>query len=279
MELDRFRGCWTIREEARESWDNVSCDEVVYVAHPLKGNLEFSHEFTKKYLDGDCWFELHCTFQDEFNRESHFQCILEVALDKVDEISPLVWGESGKANVERIAIHGDSSMFVHRPKLIELPEGIVAIGCPSEVRLKVIDLRCDCGWKQTSLSEVSVIPTLGNRELNVPLLFFGECALPIRVGKIPGELVECRPETANEVTQRHGDDGVDRAHVDAKHVLFPLKIGVFANGIGILKPIADARFKCFKVNLRPAGFHININEGGQHFSHDEVLSERSMITA
>ena len=151
-------GIWGLREEARELWDYFVCNEVIYFSEPFKGNFELAQVLAKQYLDGDLWFEVHWTFIKVDHREMHFNCIIERS-PRDEEILP-----SGKweSDIERIGIHGNRPVFVHRPELIKLPEGVILKGIPSEVRLKRINLSCHCGWEESPLEFVNVVSDLSD---------------------------------------------------------------------------------------------------------------------
>jgi hypothetical protein len=72
-------GIWGLREEARESWDHVISDKIIYLSEPVHGESEIPHEISKKYLQSEVWFEVHITCVKGNNREMHFDAILEMA--------------------------------------------------------------------------------------------------------------------------------------------------------------------------------------------------------
>jgi hypothetical protein len=49
-------GIWGLREEARNSWDHIVSDKVVYLAESGQWNLEIGM-FTKQDIDGNLWVD------------------------------------------------------------------------------------------------------------------------------------------------------------------------------------------------------------------------------
>src|SRR5689334_9664977 len=51
-----------LREEARECWNHIVSDEIIYFAQPGNGKLKITSPFAKKYLAGSNWLLLQMTF-------------------------------------------------------------------------------------------------------------------------------------------------------------------------------------------------------------------------
>ena len=260
-------GPWTLREESRESWDNYISDEFVYFAEFGSGNLEPSHEISEKYLNGDCWFELHFTCEEKIEGETHFNCIVEVA-NMSHSLLPSV---QRKMQVHAVGVHGNGTVFVYRPKFIQLPEEVISIGIPSVIRLKRVYGVCNCGWEQTEPIEVGGIPALENREMNVTLLSLSKDPYGVQVSQIPRELVKRRAQTTYEISQEHGNDFIQGIKPNVKLVDSLLKVCLLPDGVRFHHPHIELGLKCIKVHLRPAGFHFNIErrrdcfQSGCHF--------------
>lgn len=228
----RTIGIWRLREEARESWDHVISDKIIYLSEPRHGNLKLSHVFAEQYFEGKVWFEVHWTFVKGDNREMHFLCICEV--------SPVSF-PSGKREMdsERVGIHRNRPMFIHGPEFIKLPEGIVPKRVASEVRLKRVNLGCHCGWEEPSLDFVNVVPDLGDGKLNLPLLSVSESSGRREVGQGPSQLVESRPQTANEVANEHRDQFWSRFILDPDDVDGLLEIVIVGERCKVSSRSAD----------------------------------------
>jgi hypothetical protein len=241
---------WALRKEARESWDHTLSDKVIYLSESSHGDLELSHVLAKKYLDGDFWFEIHWTFVERGYGEMHFNCICEVAQVSLPALKREV-------EVKRVGIARNRPVFVHAPELIKLPEGVTTKSVSSQVRLKRINLVCHCGWEESPLDFVRGISDFGNGKLNLPLLSLGQGSN----AESPRQLIEGGTETANEVSQQHGDEFWRNFVLDPNDVDGLLEIVIVDDGIRLrVNPILDGHFKLIEVKLRPAGFHIYVNQ-------------------
>lgn len=248
-------GVWELREESRKFWDYFVSDEVVYFGKIIEGNLEGSHIFAKNYLEGNSWIEIHWTEPSVKQGESHYNAVLELAHESI----PPIYREP---NIERVGIGRDGSMFIERPEFIQLPKQIIPVGCPSAIRLKLVEFNCHCGWKQTEPVSVGGIIGLKNRESNVSLLSVGKNSLGIEMRQAPSQVVERRPKAADEIPQGHRNDFRSIVHSDSPNFLNSFKICFGCDGIGWR--IAEAfhrSLKSIEVKLRPTGlnFHIDKN--------------------
>lgn len=257
-------GIWGLREEARESWDHAVSNEVIYLGQSSRGNLEVSHTFAEKYLKGELWFEGHFTAHVRQQRETHFQAIIEVA----DELLPLT-GRSGHSNRKHSGVSGDRSMLVHFPEFVQLPEQVIPVGITSEVRLKIVEDFCHCGWKKAAPIFVSGVPLFKDQETNIPTLFIGEDSSGVEMGESPSQPFQGRSETRDKFPEEQGDYLRDGADIHPKDVETFFKLCVFPDHRDVWqrKPFANFYIKSVKVMLRPVGFHIN-------FEHDITLGDR-----
>jgi hypothetical protein len=247
-------GVWGLREEARESWDYFVSNKIVYFPESCGGDLELPHTFAEKYLHGNGWLEMHFTGEKQHQGEVHFNVIVEVS----DVGSPHFNGR-GKANVKLGAVRGNSSMFVHVPEFIQLPEGVVPKGIFSQVRLKVVENICHCGWEKTAPLLVSGVPLLEDEKANSFLLSRRENSLGIRMSQPPSQLLKRGTEAAYEVSQQEGDGFRDESRTYVEYVERFFKICILPDGavLGRGEPLGDFFFQCAKVLFRPVGLHLN----------------------
>ena len=168
-------------------------------------------------------------------------------------------------------------MLVHSPQFIQLPEGIVPEGIPSEVRLQRVDHCCYCGWKQLDPVLVGCVPFLEYRELNSP--FFGSGKFPARpdMGQSPCQLIERRSQAADEIPEYSGDNLGKGGNFDLKNMHLLLKICALADGatLRVMKPFVEFGLKRIEVYLRPVGFHLNIGENSPRWNEHEQISFHS----
>lgn len=268
-------GIWGLREEARKSWDHIISDKVVYLSETGKRNLERC--ISEKYLDGDAWFEVHATCHSQSEREFHFEIVTEFAGGSNESV-PVINCES---DFKRVGTDGNRAMFVHRPEFIQLPQGIIAEGIPSEIRLKRVDHICHCGWKQTSSVLVGGVPCLEDREMDLALFSAGECSNgPPAVCQCPSELIQGRAKVTDEVTEQHGNEFRRWSSVNPNDVEAILKLQLLGNGIGFRGPLPHFGVKRLKVFVRPAGLHFYIDEAIRpRYRHAESLEECGIIGA
>lgn len=244
-------GIWALREEARKSWDYIVSDKVVYFFEPLEANFERAPIFSKRYLHGDVWLEVHWTQPSPEQGELHFESILEVT----QEILP---SPHRKANIQGTGGNGDGSMLIQGPEFMQLPKGVIPVGIPSVVRLKRVNVSCHCGWEQTEPIPVIRIIQSSHRKGDIALLSVREDALRVKMGQSPRQLVERRAETADEVPEEHSERFWGGLHPDSPDFEYPFEICFTGNGVGWkINPLVELDCKGFEMRLRPAGFHIS----------------------
>lgn len=252
MPENKFVGIWSLREEARKFWKYFISDELIYVPQVISGNSESPHVIAKKYLDGDCWLEMHLTCTEQDEREMHFNCIVELA----HVTKPVVRGE---VDSQAVGIHGDHSVFVQVPEFIQLPKGIIPKGVASAIRLKRIEDICHCGWKELSPFLVGGFAAgFRDGKLNTSLFLSRESA-GHSVSQSPCKLVEGRPQAADEVSKQHRNnlrDVFDFYPVDVAKIG---KICFLGDGIGFrFKPFINFGLKRIEMILRPINLHFYV---------------------
>ena len=266
-------GMWGLREEARKSWDYVVSDEVIHRSDVIYGDYQFSHVLAEQYLDGDSWFEAHWTLIKLGQRETHFQCIYEVA--QVSSTS-----EDRKVESKRIGIHRDRPMFVHSPKLIELPERMSPVVIPSAIRLKLVDDVCHCGWKQLAPVLVGGVVLLEDQKTNLPLFGAVEALKGRKMCESPSQLVKSCPEATNEITEQHGNDFRHNLVLNPADMDGLIEIVIVGDGVWFrINPVLNGYLKRVEMKLRPTGFHIYVDEPRVNRCHGDSLVEWGTIGA
>jgi hypothetical protein len=125
-------GIWGRREEARKSWSHILSDVTIYACDVLPREFQRHTlggiEWISKYQTGNTWLEYHGVLAGE--RPANFHAIIEVATDSTPGLY---------VNIGCDSAGGRESVLIDIAKFIKLPEGMVPIGIPSVVRLKVFD--------------------------------------------------------------------------------------------------------------------------------------------
>ena len=272
---DPFQGIWSLREEAHKSWDHIFSDEVVYFAKSGAGDNEVSHVLSEKYFNGDRWFEVHLTGIVRKDREVHFNTIIDFSS------IPLPF-RPREAKIHGVGIHRNSPMLVQCPEFIQLPEGIIPEGIPSYVGLKRIEDFCYCGWKQTATREICGVPTLEDREVDMPFIPLSEHSLGRKVGQFPRQVIQGGTEIMNEISYEDGDRFGRVANIHPNDVHAMIKICILADGIAfrVFEPFVEFRLKRIEMYLRPTGLHFHIYQPTEvsHVDAPMVIKENNGVS-
>jgi hypothetical protein len=245
-------GIWGLREEARKSWDYVISDEIVYFAEPVQGNREVAHVVSKKYFEGDLWFEIHITFPSDGQGETH----LEVVLELMHVFGPT---SQGKVQTDRTRVNRDRAVLVHGPEFVQLPKEVVPVGIPSVIRLKKVDNLCHCGWKKSEPVSVVSIVNSGTREGDVSFISLGKDTLGIEMRQGPCQLIQGRSQATYEVSEQHWNQIGPTINLDPANVKEIFKIVIIDDGIGFRgNPLLDFAPQRLEVFVRPAGLHFYV---------------------
>ena len=247
-------GVWSLREEARKSWQDFISDEIVYLPEPLARHGKCIHVFAEQYLNRDCWLEMHFTLEVEHQGEVHFNSIIETC---PDELRPIVHREMDS---ERVIVQRDCSVFVHCPEFVQLPQGVVFKSTPSFVRLKAIQGRCHCSWEQLQPISVGGIIKLEDGKTDPPLFFFGKRSSAVKMCQSPSQLVQGGSEITDEIPEEHGDFLRHGFQLKPKDVQSIFKVGFFEDGAGLRigEPAAQFNLKRVEMFLRPGGFYLDV---------------------
>lgn len=189
---NKHLGPWGLREEARKSWDYIVSDKLVYIGHHADSKLNPLCLVSEKYSNHQLWCELHITLH--YEGHPHFVVVAESVFDHREQ--------AGKFDTGQDATNGDQSVLINIAQGMQLPEGIVLVGWPSFIRLKVFDdVRCLCGYilqdnRQFTPGVGGIIPK--DRESRFPgrLPFTSRC----EQGQLPSKMVQARAEGVNIIT-------------------------------------------------------------------------------
>jgi hypothetical protein len=263
-------GVWGLREEARKFWDYFVSDKIVYLSETNQGQLKCSH--AEQYLKGDLWIEIHWTLPCVPHGEMHFKSITEVFL--VGFPSP-----HREPNIKGVGTNGNRAVLVECPQFVQLPEGIIPVGIPSKMWLNRVESICHCGWKQTTPIPVGGVIVFENKETDVSLFPLTEdSAGSENMGHLPSQLIQRSAQTANPIAQGFRDGIRGEADFYPPNLQNFFKIIFMPNGEGWkFNPLIDLPLKRVEMFLRPAGFHIYMDE--RNFAsgiHPKRIAEQSL---
>ena len=232
-------GVWGLREEARKSWDHVSCNECVY--------------FAKPYVRNDLWFhirwaQLNTRQTGNYYEEALIECV------HFDEAS----NACGKLDSRIAAVNGDGAVFVEVPEFVELPEGFGLYSIRSVARLKRIKNGMNASVKQSALLPVGII---GATDRKGDLIFGlrGGNRAGKQIDQVPSKLVEGSAEAVDEVSHTKSDFLRGSPGENYEHMLRQIRIVLFADRIRIaVNPVAQSFFTRLEVKVSPSGFHVYV---------------------
>lgn len=185
-----FSAWYLLLEEARESWDYVVCDKVVYSLDPIDVALHTPIGIAKDYLDGNGWIEFHIRFKHGLTgeRDAHYAAILEPRLS---------YDALRKHEIKDACIDRDSHVLVDVAHFIETPQEMAlgGYGIPSLIRLKRFDNgQCICGYTFSPSLEEGLIAGFKDRELSI----FG--VGQVEFSETPNKLVESGAKVVEDVS-------------------------------------------------------------------------------
>jgi hypothetical protein len=256
-----------LREKSREGRNDFVSNKVVYLPKSVKRNVKNAF-LAEKYLSGELWFEFHLTCPCE--REGHVEMIVKRAM--VANVSLPVNHIKGESH--SIVGAGRDTMFVQSPESIELPDGIMAEGVYSVIRLKAIQDSCDCGWVQ--IAPLVVCPEITETgKADVSFVAGFKRPARVKMGQSPCELVKTRAKATQEISKQHRDDLRGGCWLNREDVERLFKISLFGDGVGLEAPFPHGFFKEMEMFVRPSGFHLHehqtVRDGVSHDTLSAVL--------
>lgn len=246
-------GIWGRREEARKSWSYVTSDVVVYFADFFPGQFERNSlcgiEWISKYQRGDIWLEYHGVLDRQ--RPAKFHAIVEV----VPGPSP-----GFQVEVHDIGPTDRKSMLVDVTQLVQLPQGIIPIGCPSFVRLKVFDDGDGIAGHVPHQFPESIFRTAGlvgmDREHDIP----GRTGIPKQC-ELPGELIKSRAERIDRVGETQNNVHIDAMRFTPNDMALIHQIVMLRDCIWLGPTVLNNKgIKFLEVFVRPAYFRSKITD-------------------
>lgn len=159
-----------------------------------------------------------------------------------------------------VSMNWNAPVLVDNAHFIKPPEKIALGGCniPSVIRLKRFDdAHCVCGYS-VSISSKSApalaVVNVKNRKISV--LGIGER----QSGQGPDQLIKCRPDAVQKVTQNERDYRRSAPDFDVKQIASILQITFGPDGVGFRFPEFPKFIpEVIKVFLRPGGLQFGIS--------------------
>jgi hypothetical protein len=248
-------GChssYYLLEEARESWEHIASNEVVYLFTFLKIASDPLAHVAKNFMKGCLWIEAHLTFRR--CRDMHY--VLTYEFDLGSERS---W-QVRKCKNALVSVNGNASMLVDDAQFIEAPKQITMgrCGIPSVIRLKRFDdTRCVCGYsvciprKRSSAVAVTNVQNRKVRMVGIRERQFSER---------PHQLVQGRTSTVEKFTKDERNSWRDAPDLKIKEIATILEITLGPNTVGFRFSESAKLIPQFaKVFLRPGGFGLGIS--------------------
>ena len=246
--------------EARESWDYVVGDELIYCFNSGKVAFDSFVGVPKDYFEGLAWVEVHLTFHAE--GETHYAIIIERddhrLRDSVREFK-----------IKDGSVDGNSPMLINIAEFIQPPEQIPSNGyfIPSVVRLKRLnDGFCSCGYSSGTTVEVGDIGLFENRELRT----LGVRSRSNR-GQQPHQIIKRSAQAVENLSGDNRQPGrrVSDLNLNFIQSVFKIVLTEKLIGIGIVEGFQFA-LQGFKVFLRPRCLEIGVSKvHRERISHEE----------
>lgn len=181
--------------------------EAVYIAESVERQPPIGVQFADLYRVGQCWLEIEVVFV--LFGHAHLNCIFLVEMLDVDS------GNAGDERIDSSGVNRDQLMLIDVAKFVQLPKGMSLRCVRSHVRLNSINLCSNIVRESLQSSSVtapsiptaliSLVEAFGNGEVDVSM------AIPPSIGQsqLPRHLVETGPETVQEFSKLHCQNGIE----------------------------------------------------------------------
>lgn len=251
---------YRLLKEARETWDYVVCDKVVYCLDVSQVALDVPVLIAKNYSEfGNPWIERHLTLKRQ--RELHYCIVTEFC--EAQRLIHTGRDESVPRNNATKPVDGDSGVFVDVAKSIKSPQQIL-VNCLRR-RCVVWLKRFDdaprlCGYTVCLPVESRDVLLLKDRKLGA----LGVTRGGIDFRQTPNQLVKGRTEAVEKVTEdkRNVVRDVFDLHPDDVQSLFSI---ILTDKIaGFLAENNETFPEIFEMRLRPCCFEIRIGQRDSH---------------
>lgn len=266
---------YLLLKEARESWDYIVSDKVVYSLDPLDVALDPAGGIAKRYLEAHVWIECQIFLQRE--REAYYTAIIEMSMDRGSFRQRR--GPRNRAQIELSngATDGHMAVLVDIAHGVQFPQqmSMDGIGVGSVIRLKRFD-NVD-GRRRNSPGEIGKPPSgfgvahIKDRELRP--LGIGKAQL----GQTPHELIEGRAQTVEEISrnQPEASGRLGQMQVNAVPLILNIILGHETAGLRLVE-CQQFGLQAVKVFFRPSCLQIGI---GQAPSWDSEIEHATIVSS
>jgi hypothetical protein len=257
-------GIYALREEAFKFWEHVETDMLVYGSKSNQSDLEIGRsvecvDWITKYRVGDAWIELDFVLLSQWN--GYFKSIITAV--------PARRGNTANVNVAHRMTEGNDPVFIDIVKLVQLPKGIILVGCASEVRLKRID-DLDCiGGKAGDKAREPLVSDRRRGPVNVERHMVGR-SCGDEQGKLPCEIVETGSQLVSKLSNQAGDLVGRHLGFNVDDIKRLLKIIIVADGVWIFPQFLNFPIQFVQMHFRPTNFNLCIE-------HPDFCGHRGMI--
>lgn len=243
-----------LREEARKSWNYFVTDSLVYRSEIFNGDSDIFFLVSENDLRRRHWLELHIRLIG--NPKDQLRMVIEF----IDSKWHCAFG--GKSPLTNEGMKRDMTMFVDIPKRMQYPEVFPFVIVPTLVWLQ--GTNCDNGLFGDAMRRLykSVLVINGVLPINRETDSLG------RVGhdgcsKLPCQVIESGPETADEVPGNQGDFSICVGRTNLNDILSSFKVIVGNKAISmIFSPAFYGFAEGIEMHLRPIDFmHYSLNWG------------------
>jgi hypothetical protein len=250
--LEALPKCFSLREEARKSWNYFFTDVFVHLEKGL--NCDFNIPLVAK-LNAYPWPWMEIQLRLGGKREDEYRIIIEYLLSDGWDVSEL-----GEKHLDIPRAKRNMPVFVRVPENVQPPEMSDLVGIPTVVRLKRSDY-IDSGCGDASGSGRNSVLSLGiilpdDRKRGLSGRIIGR-----EKRELPCEMIEGRSQTRYEVTSNQSQAQRRRFQADCDAVLSALYIVLRRDSMGIgFRKGMHRPIERVQVYLRPFNLQCGIQQ-------------------
>lgn len=122
-----------LHKEALKSWDHFQTDEIIYLSDAFTGFGDSRSIPAETYRNGSGWLELQFMLHGE--RDAYYKAIIS-RVNSECSASVISGGHEREISIKNAAIGRNSPVLVEVTHLVQPPQRVIFIGCPSMIWLK-----------------------------------------------------------------------------------------------------------------------------------------------
>jgi hypothetical protein len=241
----------SLLEEARESWDNVVSDEIIYGSELSDPDLEPTTERVKKrfseYNVGHLFIDLN--FKLVGQRNGYFHCVTEIAP------LPILGSKNPEFRIGGVKRH--DNVFVGDTQFVNYPEGISLVKLPSVIRLKRF-YDGECGGKYILDGVPEPSDGIGRLAANGKRGSAARALADVEDSKLPSQLIETRSDSIGELSGEHCEKRRDRFDLKPDDMSLLLRIVLFGDSVTTsIKESLMFKFEFLQMDFCPIQFGVS----------------------